>query len=104
MDAELQQLRDTLAWAIEQERWDTALDACRTLEQLEPEEATWPHRAGDLCRRVGRIADAIVAYRRAVDRLSAAGDLVKAIALGKLVLELDPAQGDVQQQLAVTHG
>ena len=69
------------------------------LETLEPDNARWPHRRGDLLRKMGRNRDAVHCYQRAVGVYMSAGFLPRAIAMAKVVVEIDPTQVKVLEQL-----
>jgi CRP-like cAMP-binding protein len=60
-------------------------------------------KLGDLLERKGRRADALEAYRAASARFSVDGFLVQAIAVNKILLRLDPAQGQIEEQLAALY-
>ncbi len=60
-------------------------------------------KLGDLLERKGRRADALEAYRAASARFGADGFLVQAIAVNKILLRLDPAQGQIEDQLATLY-
>src|SRR5512138_597680 len=51
-------------------------------------------------RRDGRTGDAIDAYRAAAERFAADGLLVRAIAISRMILELDPEHVKTQAALA----
>ena len=59
-------LRERLHSALRKERLKEALGHYETLELLEPNEPRWPHRKGDLLKRLGRPQQAVIAYERAV--------------------------------------
>jgi CRP-like cAMP-binding protein len=84
-------------------QWKKALEAYGTLEQLEPDEGAWPRHAGEMCRRLDRTEEAVEALSRAVKVYTRTGFVLKAVAVSKLVLELDPRQTAVQAQVATLH-
>ena len=77
-----------------------ALAAYLELEQLEPRDANWSKRAAETYRRLGKDKDAIAAFARAADRYSQSGFLVQAIAVCKLILQIDPKNDDALRRLA----
>jgi len=93
-------LRDEVAGAIDKGKFKQALEAIRELEALEPNDASWPKRAAEVYRRIGKHREAIQAYERAVDRYAQAGFLVQSIAVCKQILQLDPQHGDALHRLA----
>ena len=69
------------------------------LETLEPDNDRWPHLRGDALRKLGRPRDAIDCYERAAQLYADAGFLPRAIAMAKVVLEIDPARFDVLERI-----
>lgn len=70
------------------------------LEQLEPREGNWPHRAADLHRRLGDPAAELAALLRAAERFQDAGFVLKAIAVCKRALEIEPEHPRARATLA----
>jgi CRP-like cAMP-binding protein len=93
-------LRDEAAKAVERGKWRQAVEAYEELEKRQATEAQWPKRLGEVHRRAGDNAAAIAAFERAVDRYVGAGFLVQAIAVCKLILQIDPAREAVATRLA----
>ena len=90
MASDPRKLRDEAAQATSAGKYKRALAAYLELERLEPRDAQWPKRAGETYRRLSRDSDAVAAYTRAVDRYAQGGFLVQAIAVCKLILQVDP--------------
>ena len=88
-------LRDLLSKALQSERFNQALQLYKRIEIRKPDEPRWAHRKGDLLRRMGRDAEAVIAYERAAHLYSAKGFDAPAAALAKLVMSIDPGRGDV---------
>jgi tetratricopeptide (TPR) repeat protein len=84
-------LRAELTKALRTGRFAPALDLYELIEKRKPDEPRWPHRKGDLLRRMGREEDAVIAYEHAVHLYSARGFDSRATATAKLVLEIDPS-------------
>ncbi|HEY3172795.1 MAG TPA: tetratricopeptide repeat protein, partial [Thermoanaerobaculia bacterium] len=81
-------------------RLDQALkDYLRLLED-NPKDAFALNKAGDLCVRMGRPADAIGHFSRIADSYSADGFFLKAIAIYKKINKIDPTRLDVYERLA----
>ncbi len=91
----LRKLRDALDKALRKERHSDALTLYAALESEEPDEPRWPHRHGDLLRRLKRDAQAIEAYARAVRRYAERGFVARAAAMAKVILSIDPLRVDV---------
>jgi len=92
-------LRVKLSEELEANRLHQALDLYEMIEKQKPHEPRWPHRRGDLLQRVGRKADAVLAYERAVDLYAIKGFVARAAALAKLILAIDPTKGDVLERV-----
>jgi len=94
------QLREEAATAVARGKLDSALALYGELEELEPTAAAWPKRVGETYRRLGDAPKAVLAFERAVDKYTRDGLLVQAIAVCKLILQLDPAHASTAQRLA----
>lgn len=94
------QLRDEAAAATAAGKHKRALAAYLELERLEPRDAQWAKRAGETYRRLGNDKLAIEAFARAADRYAQSGFLVQAIAVCKLILQLDPQHATTLGRLA----
>jgi tetratricopeptide (TPR) repeat protein len=88
-------LRSELSRALRSGRFAEALAIYELIEKRKPDEPRWAHRKGDLLRRMGRDADAVLAYERAVHLYSDRGFDARAAATAKLVLAIDPSKGAV---------
>jgi tetratricopeptide (TPR) repeat protein len=93
-------LRDEVATAIDRGKFKRAVECILELEQLEPRDASWPKRAAEVYRRIGKTREAIAAYERAVERDAQAGFLVQALAVCKQILQLDPQHSATLRRLA----
>ena len=88
-------LREKLHRALRRERLGEALGYYEALEALEPTEPRWPHRKGDLLKRLGRLEEAITTYERAVDLYAHHGFVARAAAMAKVVMGIAPDRIDV---------
>jgi cAMP-dependent protein kinase regulator len=93
-------LREEAAEATATGKYKRALAAYLELERLEPRDAQWAKRAGETYRRLGNHKHAIEAFKRSADRYAQNGFLVQAIAVCKLVLQIDPQHVDTLHRLA----
>jgi cAMP-dependent protein kinase regulator len=100
MASDPRKLRDEAAAATSSGKYKRALAAYLELERLEPRDAQWPKRAAETYRRLNRDRDAIDAFARAADRYAQGGFLVQAIAVCKLILQVDPTNGDALGRIA----
>jgi CRP-like cAMP-binding protein len=94
------ELRSEAASAVEKGKLRQALTLYEQLEHRQPTDAAWPKRLGDLHKRDGNEAQAVACYERAVDKYAAAGFLVQAIAVCKLILQIDSEHTGATSRLA----
>jgi len=88
-----------LAKAHSSQRVNQALDLYELIENRDPDEPRWSHRKGDLLRRMGRKADAVLAYERCVELYAAKGFVARAAAMAKVILEIEPSKVEVLEQV-----
>ncbi len=93
-------LREKLHAALRRERLAEALRQYEALEQVEPEEARWPHRKGDLLKRLGRPNEAVEAYEQAIDLYAQQGFVARAAAMAKVVMGIAPHRVDVLSRVS----
>ncbi|MGB8332251.1 MAG: cyclic nucleotide-binding domain-containing protein [Polyangiales bacterium] len=91
--------RALLGKALKAERLHEALDLYELIEKQQADEPRWSHRRGDLLQRMGRKADAVLAYERAVDLYAAQGFVARAAAMAKVILAIDPSKGEVLERV-----
>ena len=94
------QLREEASAATAAGKFKRALVAYLELERLEPRDAQWSKRAAECYRRIGKQKDAIEAYTRAADRYAQGGFLVQAIAVCKLILQIEPENAEALRRIA----
>jgi hypothetical protein len=92
-------LRAQLSKALKADRLHEALDIYELIEKQRRDEPRWSHRRGDLLQRMGRKADAVLAYERAVDLYAAKGFVARAAAMAKVILAIDPSKGAVLERV-----
>ncbi len=97
---DIRTLRDSAASAAGEGKHRKALECYLELEQLEPGEPNWPKRAAETYRRLNKNREAIAAYDRAADRYVQGGFLVQAIAVCKIILQIDPTHEETKVRLA----
>lgn len=100
MPRDVRNLRAEASEAAAAGKHKKALAAYLELEQLEPRDANWSKRAAETYRRLGKDKDAVSAFARAADRYAQSGFLVQAIAVCKLILQIDPKNDDALRRLA----
>src|SRR5664279_1133466 len=100
MARDARQLRQEAADATAAGKHKRALGAYLEWETLEPRDAQWPKRAGEIYRKLNRNNDAADAFTRAADRYAQGGFLVQAIAVCKLILQIDPRHDQALQRIS----
>lgn len=93
-------LREEAAAAVAAGKHKRALAAYLELERIEANDAQWPKRAGETYRRLGNHANAVEAFERSAERYAQNGFLVQAIAVCKVILQIDPNHADTLRRLA----
>jgi CRP-like cAMP-binding protein len=97
---EARQLRDKANEALNKGRFAQAAELFEEYCQREPKDFQTRVRLGDVWAKMGEKARATVAYQAAAEGFAREGFLPRAIAVSKLILELDPSHQGVQQMLA----
>lgn len=92
-------LRDQLQKSLRKERFAEALAHYEALERMEANEPRWPHRKGDLLKRLGRSDEAVGSYERAVDLYAQQGFVARAAAMAKVVMSIDPGRAEVLERV-----
>ncbi len=93
-------LREEAAEATSAGKYKKALAAYLELERIEPRDAQWAKRAGETYKRLGNNKNAIEAFERSAERYAQNGFLVQAIAVCKLILQIDPQHADTLRRLS----
>lgn len=76
-----------------------ALVEFKRLAEVSPEDLPVQVQIGDLLRKVGRETESLIRYKYVLSEYIKQGNLLQAIALGKLILKLDPADEETLQVL-----
>ena len=82
---------------------DQALKDYLDLLKSNPNDTFVLNKAGDLCVRMGRPADAIGHYARIAESYSSDGFFLKAIAILKKINKIDPTRLDIYERLAILY-
>jgi len=93
-------LRDKAAKLVEKGKYDKAVVIYHQLEDAEPQNADWSRRAADCYRRLDDGDEALQALTRAADKYAQAGFLVKAVAVCKMILAIDPGHTEALDKMA----
>jgi CRP-like cAMP-binding protein len=97
---EARQLRDKATEALNKGRFARAAELFEEYCQLDPKDFQTRVRLGDVWVKAGNNARAVVSYQAAAEGFAREGVLPRAIAVSKIVLELDPSHQGVQRMLA----
>ncbi len=94
------ELREEAAAATAAGKYKRALNAYLELERIEPRDAQWAKRAAETYKKLGNNKHAIEAFERSAERYAQNGFLVQAIAVCKLILQIDPQNANALSRLA----
>jgi tetratricopeptide (TPR) repeat protein len=98
--ASIKGLARSAAQSIAKQRLAEALDCYLRLERVEPNKGAWPRRAADCYRRLGRRRDQLAALERAAKTYAKRGMHLRAIAMCRMILALDPDHAQTKARLA----
>jgi CRP-like cAMP-binding protein len=98
--ADLRKLKDRAAELAAKGKLEKAADLYREALEGDPKDVATRQKLAEVLRRAGRTGEAIVAYGAVADRFARDGLLIKAIAISKTILELDPGHVATQATLA----
>ncbi len=92
-------LRDKAASAVARGKYEKALRIYEKLSFLEPSDGMWPRKEGEMHRNLKDDVAAVRAFERACQRYAAVGFVVKAVAVCKIILRMDPESSRAREQL-----
>ena len=98
-DKALRKARTKLAKALEANRHAEAVDALVELRRHEPQNVRWPHKQGELLRKLGRNVEAVECFEQAVTLYTDQGFIARAVAMAKTVVQLDPARIEILERV-----
>ena len=101
---DVRKLKDKAAEAAAKGKLDKAADLFREALKGDPRDVATRQKLAEVLRRAGRTDEAVEAYRAVADRFAHDGLLIKAIAISKTILELDPEHEETQAALAGLYG
>jgi CRP-like cAMP-binding protein len=97
---DLRKLKEKATEAAAKGKFDKAAELYREVADADVRDVASRQKLADTLRRAGRVPEAIHAYRQVADRFAKDGLLIKAIAISKTILELDPQHVETQAALA----
>lgn len=102
MSAEKAQLTESAQRYLEKSDWKSAIAEMEKLFTVDPDPQVRV-RIGDARQKLNQKAEAVKEYVRAADLHAAKGFVVKALALYKVALRLDPANKHAQEKMEALH-
>jgi CRP-like cAMP-binding protein len=101
--AALRHAKDRAAELLRQGKWEAALTALQEVVKAAPGEPIHRQKVAEVLQRLGRTQEAIAEYESAAEVWAKTGWLLRAIALCKVILQLDPGHTRTQALLASLH-
>ena len=98
--ADLRKLKNQALEAASKGNWRKAASCYASLEKDEPAEPAWALKLGESLRKMGKDGEALKALGRAVRAYAKNDLLLKAIAVCKIILSIDPKHSHTQELLA----
>ncbi len=96
---DLRALKDEVADHLKKSRWDKAAEVLEDLVATEPKDMAQRLKLGEAYRRLGLPQKAIESYQHAAKFFADEGQLIKAIAAVKIIVEIDPRNAQALSQL-----
>ena len=93
--SDLRDQKDRAAQLAGKGKLEKAAEAYRAILRSDPRDVASRHKLGELLRKLGDDHAAIGEYRQVADAYAREGLLIKAVAICKVILEIDP-QGAMQ--------
>jgi diguanylate cyclase (GGDEF)-like protein len=84
---------------VQQGKLTSAIDEYEAILEEDPADLSVVNTLGDLCARAGRNADAVKYYHRVAQDFVDTGATVKAVAMFKKILKLDPSSHETAMRL-----
>ncbi len=97
---DLRKLKDAATEAFSKQKWGKAVELYQQITKVEPNDPDWFQREGECWRKLGDAAMATTAFGRAAEGYAKNGFLLKAIAVCKNILQMDPKHTLTQAMLA----
>src|SRR5512139_486226 len=98
--SDLRDQKDRAAQLPGKGKLEKAAEAYRAILRSDPRDVASRHKLGELLRKLGDDHAAIGEYRQVADAYAREGLLIKAVAICKVILEIDPDHQESQRILA----
>lgn len=102
-DKAKEKLNNDLQRYIKRGEWESVIDCLQQLGSMEPENPTYRLRIGDYYLKLGAKEKAIEDYYTAANLFANSGFLVKALAIYKMILRIDPDDKDANKKIEGLH-
>lgn len=99
----LRRAKDQATAMLAQGELEAALELFQVVAKATPGEPMWRQKVAELLQRMGRTAEAIAEYEAVAEIWAKTGRLLRAIAVCKVILQLDPRHTRTQTLLASLH-
>lgn len=99
LDPKTRKLREKADRTFAERKWEKALQIYLEVDEIGPEDPRIGQRIADLYRRLGEDGDAISFYKKVVRHYSNEGFWAKAIAVSKMILEMNSEDQQVRNHL-----
>ncbi|MBN2719297.1 MAG: cyclic nucleotide-binding domain-containing protein [Deltaproteobacteria bacterium] len=96
----MRKYKDKASDLIEKGKYEKALSIYRDILQAFPNDTAIMLKIGDLCKKMNLIPEAVAVYSAAAEYHAQSGRLLQAIAVCRLILEVDGSHRATQQKLA----
>src|SRR5882672_2996591 len=97
---DVRKLKDSAAELFKRSKFEKAAEVLEQLAQAEPKDMQHRLKLGDCYRKLEQPQKSIAQYDAAGRYYADQGQLIKAIAAVKVILEIDPRNAGAQKQLA----
>jgi CRP-like cAMP-binding protein len=101
---DLRKLKDKAAELAAKGKLEKAAGVYREVLQADPKDVGIRQKLAEVLRRAGEVPEAVARYAEVAERFARDGLLIKAIAICKTILELDPSHDATQSMLAELYG
>lgn len=92
--------RDKAQKLLTQGKLDKALEEFRLMAEANPKDYRIRMKVGEVLAKMGKKDEAIKTYEEVAEAYADGGFVVQAIAVNKLILELDPSRQEIETKLA----
>lgn len=99
-ESKLRKYKDKAADLIEKGKYEKALSIYKDILEAYPNDTVIMLKIGDLCKKMKLLPEAVAVYSTAAEYHARSGRLLQAIAVCRLILEIDDSHSATQKKLA----